>query len=461
MSRDSQTPRPAVLSTDMELLYGALSTGVQIPMITVRPAVSETKTAEPLQFTTRFSPSELVWNEAPAGFTALHQFRTRFSLFRTHFTTAVTHYLTDHSSQKEATNVQASKQYTVWTQRNNYLDEAEDIPEWVAKANSLLGTQITSVDEAYDRAENLFPVARFIVDPGRFERQAMQPPAKKENVQWPLGLEKLRDVGYEHELHKRNTVWRLDDIRTFLRMFFKFPKKFKEIGQHLPHKTPGELIQFYYLLKMPFRLKKRLRRQAIQFRRSKSNLEQLIETHVDKILNQVQTLTSRLPSVQRQSALGLSCAFLSMEELTAVSQEMCREDRQDAPRREDAVVMQKAVEFYWEPKDLTPVELEVMQVDYRKRYGKGSSDYKEYARYKEYAYGGEKIQDEGPGEQTRQWTYAQKKQFLKQFQILGKNWEALATVLESKTPSQVKAFYDTYRKKLNLDALEPRNTNSA
>jgi len=430
-------------------------------MITARPAVSEAQAIEPLLFTTRFSPLEPECSEAPPGFTALHQFRKQFSLFHKHITTAVSHYLTVHSNQTEATTAQSNKQYLVWTQRNNYLDEAEDIPEWVAKANSLLGTEITSVDEAYDRAENLFPVARFIVDPGRFERMAVQFPRKKENVQWPLALERLGDAGYAHELHKRNTVWRLDDIHTFLRMYFKFPKKFKEIGQHLPHKTPGELIQFYYLLKMPFRLKKRLRRQAIQFRRSKSNLEHLIETHVDKILNQVQEIASHLPSVQCQSGLGLNCAFLSMQELRAVSQVMCQEDRQDAPRSEDVVVKEKAVEYYWEPKDLTPVELEVMHVDYRKRYGKGSSDYKEYARYKEYAYGGEKIQDEGPGEQARQWTYAQKKQFLKQFQILGKNWEELALVVESKTPSQLKAFYETYRKKLNLDALEPRSTNSA
>jgi hypothetical protein len=374
-------------------------------------------------------------------------------------TTAITHYLASKTSQNEASAAQATKQYDLWTQRNNYLDEAEDIPEWVSKANSLLGTEITGVDEAYDRAENLFPAARFIVDPARFGRQAMQPSAQKVHVKWPLTLERVTDVSHEHEMHKRNTVWRLEDIRTFLRMYFKFPKKFKEIHQHLPHKTPGELIQFYYLLKMPFRLKKRLRRQAIQFRRSKSNLEQLIETHISKILNKVQDLASHLPSVQRQSALGLSCSFLSMEELTALSQMMCKEERQDAPRTEDVVMRENAVEYYWEPKDLAPAEIEVMHADYRKRFGKGSSDYKEYSRYKEYAYGGDRIQDEGPGEQERPWTYAQKKQFLKQFKLIGKNWEAL--VVESKTPAQVKAFYETYRKKLNLDALEPRGTNSS
>lgn len=445
----------------MELLYTALSTGVQLSTVSVTTTPGLPKSSQPLSFVTRFSPTDPDSSQAPAEFTALHQFRRRFALFRRHITTSVTDYLLSQKKQQETVEAQTNKQYRLWTHRNVYLDDEEEIPEWVAKANSLLGMEITTVDAAYDRAEDLFPAARFIVDPTRFQRQAMQPPLLKTNVKWPDRLQMVTDVVYQYELHKRNTIWRFEDIRTFLRMYFKFPKKFKDIRQHLPHKTPGDLIQLYYLLKMPFRLKKRIRRQAIQFRRNKSNLEQLIETHIDKILTKVQEISRTIPSVKRQMELGLPCSYLSMEELAAVTEVMCREDRETAPRTADVAVRTTSVEYYCEMQDLTQVEIEVKQTDYRKRYGKGSSDYKEYARYKEYAYGGEKIQDEGPGEQEKQWTYAQKKQFLKQFKVVGKNWDELAQCVDGKTPSQVKAFYDTYRKKLNLDALEPRGASSA
>ena len=446
---------PLTPSRDMETLYAALSQLQPVPIITVLPSEGGEKRGTVTEFTTKGGDGENGLGEVPEEFTELVHFRRRFSVLKSHIATAICDYLQEKQREKEAGNEQSRRQSRLWHLRNTYLDDAEDLPEWVVKANRLLNTVPANTDEAYDKAEGLFPMARFIVNPLRFERQAVNPPIKKTIPSLhPTLLHPIPDIRFEHERHKRNTVWCLEDIRTFLRMYFTFPKKFKEIHKHLPHKTMGDLVQFYYLLKMPFRLKKKVRQQAIQFRRSKSGLEQLIETHIEKIILKVEKIAGKFPSAQRQQDLGLPVSFFSMEELTKVGESLCV-DRKNAPRTEDVQVQETEILYYWEPVEKTETELEVLQNAYKKRYGKGSSDYKEYARYKEYAYGGERIQDEGTSEQVRQWTYANKKEFMKLFQIHGRNWEAISTAMDSKTPGQVKGFYETYRKKLNLDALEP------
>ena len=53
-----------------------------------------------------------------------------------------------------------------------------------------------------------------------------------------------------------DTLWSKDEMQLFLEHYFCDPKDFKEISNHLPHKTMTQLIQFYYDVKEFFALKK-------------------------------------------------------------------------------------------------------------------------------------------------------------------------------------------------------------
>lgn len=91
------------------------------------------------------------------------------------------------------------------------------------------------------------------------------------------------------------------------------------------------------------------------------------------------------------------------------------------------------------------------------------TDYQEYCYFKQWAFGAEKLQDEGlsntlensrPG--NSQWSYDEKMQFLSHFQEVGRDWNYISSKITSKTPNQVRNFYQNYKKKLNLEFLDSK-----
>ena len=128
------------------------------------------------------------------------------------------------------------------------------------------------------------------------------------------------------------------------------PKKFEDIKKFLPEKSLQEVIQLFYILKYQFKLKKRLRVQARRKR------EDIIKDHAKKI---VEILRKKFQGKDFVSQIDL---------LSLVSKK-----KYSNP------------EVYFE------------------KYGKDTSkiqqmmkDFQDYSRYKESAFGGEKLTDEGP-----------------------------------------------------------------
>ena len=128
------------------------------------------------------------------------------------------------------------------------------------------------------------------------------------------------------------------------------PKKFEDIKKFLPEKSLQEVIQLFYILKYQFKLKKRLRVQARRKR------EDIIKDHAKKIVEILRKKFQGKDFVSQIDLLGL------------VSKK-----KYSNP------------EVYFE------------------KYGKDTSkiqqmmkDFQDYSRYKESAFGGEKLTDEGP-----------------------------------------------------------------
>lgn len=55
------------------------------------------------------------------------------------------------------------------------------------------------------------------------------------------------------------------------------------------------------------------------------------------------------------------------------------------------------------------------------------------------------------------WTHEEKKMLLEYLPSYGKNWEYLSQLITTKTPSQIKNYFQNYRTKLKLDLYLPSN----
>lgn len=57
---------------------------------------------------------------------------------------------------------------------------------------------------------------------------------------------------------KKNYIWNKQEIRTFLEKYILYPKNFDKISQYLECKNTKQCVEFYYLTKNFFSLKKLL-----------------------------------------------------------------------------------------------------------------------------------------------------------------------------------------------------------
>ncbi len=65
-------------------------------------------------------------------------------------------------------------------------------------------------------------------------------------------------IAYEME-YKRQNVWSLRDIKTFVLNILRWTKNMDKIGEALPHKSASELIFFYHTFKKLINLKMQIR----------------------------------------------------------------------------------------------------------------------------------------------------------------------------------------------------------
>lgn len=296
----------------------------------------------------------------------------------------------------------------------NWLNQVE-ITEDSTKGTLwvLRNDEPTCISGSEAEKDDMHILPRFLTNPDRFQKEFI-PASRMQEFRLQHSYRKVSDCLQEHLEYKSTQIWSIADISTFLKSFFRMPKKFEDIQKYLPEKSLKEIIQLFYVLKYPFKLKKYLR---IQARRKR---EELTKEHAKKIIC---ALRKKFPGQE----------FITQNDLTGlVSNEKCM-----------------AVERYYE------------------KYGKDSSklqhafkDFQDYSRYKESAFGGEKISDEGPFSQeeslrrgTSQWTYEEKMLFVKLYKQFGRNWNDISFQILTKSPSQVRNFYQNYKKKLKLDSI--------
>lgn len=295
-----------------------------------------------------------------------------------------------------------------WIQKIEIIEESTKGCLWTIKEN-----QPACISGSEAERDEMYIMPRFLTDPERFNKGHVSI-NHLQNYSLYHTYRKVNDSLKEHLIYKRSQVWEMSDISTFLTYFFRMPKKFEDIKKFLPEKNIKELIQLFYILKYQFKLKKCLR---IQARRKR---EETIKDHTKKI---IEVLKKKFPGQE----------FLSQQDLTSLISK----------------------------KKITSCDV------YYEKYGKDTSkiqqvmkDFQDYSRYKETAFGGEKMTDEGPfnaddnsKKGTSQWTYEEKMFFIKLFKQYGRNWNEIATAIVTKSPSQVRNFFQNYKKKLNLDSI--------
>jgi Myb-like DNA-binding domain len=295
-----------------------------------------------------------------------------------------------------------------WITRNEVIENSTKGCLWVLK-----DTQPTCISGSEAEKDDQYIIPRFITNPDRFNKELINPTSII-NYCTKHNFRKINDSLAEHISYKTTQIWSIADISTFLLTFFKIPKKFEDITKSLPEKNLKEVIQLFYILKYQFKLKKCLR---IQARRKR---EEVAKEHAKKIIS---VLRKKFPDQEYLSQMDL-LSLVGKNKFTSK-------------------------EVYYE------------------KYGKDTSkiqhamrDFLDYSRYKECAFGGEKLTDEGTfnGEDTSrkgtsQWTYEEKMMFIKLFKQYGRNWNEIANIIGSKSPSQVRNFFQNYKKKLKLDSI--------
>ena len=55
--------------------------------------------------------------------------------------------------------------------------------------------------------------------------------------------------------YKKSNVWSYKDIKTFLVVLLRGPKRFEKVGEGLPHKKASEIVFFYHTFKKYLNLK--------------------------------------------------------------------------------------------------------------------------------------------------------------------------------------------------------------
>lgn len=254
--------------------------------------------------------------------------------------------LRERKLSKKKALVQRHNQVTKWVKKQQRIQEYLGNDTWVFKDEE---PQCVSANEIELAEEGLYLYPKFEIDPFRFKKQKVKL-TKLSHSSFSQTFKKVHNPKLQHENYKQVNVWTLDQIENFLREYFKRPKKFEDIAKNLD-KSVKEIVQLFYLVKYPLRLKKKLRLQARRRRE-----ESLIEYHLEDCIQYIQ---DTLPEKY----------WLSQKDLAQLNQ------------------------FQKIPEDN----------EYSKFYGKNrtsltqsAKEFQDYCRYKEFCFGGHRVQDEGP-----------------------------------------------------------------
>jgi hypothetical protein len=306
------------------------------------------------------------------------------------------------------------------------------------------------------------PKPRFITNPLRFDINKGQVSELKTYISREVRFYRSENPVKEHIDYKTKHIWTLEQIGRFVEAFFKTPKKFEEIKKALPEKSIKDIIQFFYLYKYPLRLKSYVRTQT-HVCKSRDLREGVIKSHVTEIMNRVSKIMKTTQEYKERSK-RFSTVFFSHSDLEILNEHT---DKVAVTYITPDCPIYPSVRLFSE---LLPEERFKKTVHYYHLYGKDETKishsvkaYRDYGKYKEYAYGGDRVQDEWPQEEsnvrrgTNQWTFDEKMKFIELFRQYGRNWEVISSKINTKTLSQVKNFFQNYKKKLNLENLEPNH----
>mmetsp|Transcript_13053 Transcript_13053/g.24381 ORF Transcript_13053/g.24381 Transcript_13053/m.24381 type:complete len:412 (-) Transcript_13053:118-1353(-) len=309
--------------------------------------------------------------------------------------------------------------------------------KWIARANSIEQFRAAGVSQEKQRKEDLmFNKYQYAFDPNRFQKEKATLLPREIGLKSTRTFVPVKDPLAEHEAYKKTNVWTEEDIRAFLEAYFDMPKKFSDIQKFVCTKKYGQIVQSFFLMKYPLLLKKRLRLHAKQFRVNKNALDLLINEDIEEVIE------------------DLNKAF-GTKRLKFTDQDLCKLSQHN---------MHQASRNWAE---LSASERLQESIEHAEYYGKNMSflspctkTIKEYERYKEYAFGGEQMTDEGfidPSE-TRKvqaiWSIDEKMKFIELLKIHKRDWKAIAAEFEGKSINQCKNFFQNYKKKLNLEAIE-------
>lgn len=410
--------------------------------------------SNPMSFETSFSLNDESYNSCPEIFTSLIESRNKILNERDHL---------KHLVKKRAIYDEYTKQYfahaiqtetQTWEAKIKQQDESDVV--WIYTDE---GGVYMKGTEAESTLWEMSPKPRFITNPQRFDINKCMVSAFKTNMRRDVRFYRTEDPVKNHIDYKRYHVWTLDQISRFLEAFFKTPKKFEEIHKSLQEKNIKDLIQFFYLYKYPLKLKSYLRAHA-QVCKNRELRDGVIKSHVSEIMNRITKILKSTTEYKERSK-RFSTLYFSDKDLEALNEHT---DKVAVTYITPDCPIYPSVRLFSE---LSSEEKFKKTVHYYQSYGKDETKishsvkaYKDYGKYKEYAYGGDRVQDEWPEESnvrrsTNQWTFDEKMKFIELFRQYGRNWELISSRITTKTLSQVKNFFQNYKKKLNLENLEP------
>eukprot|EP01117_Protostelium_nocturnum_P015417 TRINITY_DN5978_c0_g3_i1.p1 TRINITY_DN5978_c0_g3~~TRINITY_DN5978_c0_g3_i1.p1 ORF type:complete len:1130 (-),score=362.84 TRINITY_DN5978_c0_g3_i1:39-3428(-) len=200
--------------------------------------------------------------------------------------------------------------------------------------------------------------------------------------------------------------WTEEERTIFVEYFLKFPKEFGEISARLQKKSTKDVVYFYYTNKKTLELKK------------------LLREHQNK----------KKPGRGRYNPRDLPPLLTSLS-----SPQIDSNNRTPKPRSTANSALASATALFQSREDELPTPI-------RRSTSQNN------------------IEPVGTNEETKKekekrvfWTDKEKSIFLKSLKTNGKNWKKIAVEIPTKTPSQVKNYFQNYKNKLNLHLVLPEN----
>jgi hypothetical protein len=119
----------------------------------------------------------------------------------------------------------------------NWLNQVE-ITEDSTKGTLwvLRNDEPTCISGSEAEKDDMHILPRFLTNPDRFQKEFI-PASRMQEFRLQHSYRKVSDCLQEHLEYKSTQIWSIADISTFLKSFFRMPKKFEDIQKYLPEKS--------------------------------------------------------------------------------------------------------------------------------------------------------------------------------------------------------------------------------